>query len=233
MGNPAVPNYIRLPYPADSDAKVRRAAELIEYEAAIKALDMIKNELLGNAERANEIAHLWGENTTMNDAKGDLNSMKYTLASYWKGPAFNAFNAYTIDAVGIMDKDLAVMGTMATTLGSTVSTVFDTYAKAITFIGNCAAALANLGAALTIAFATAEVPGVNVLTSAAVLNKVSDTLAAFVKEVVTLIAGATTQIGQYKSQGISFANQATQFQHPEPLPDAATHTSQWQVNPNR
>jgi hypothetical protein len=44
---------------------------------------------------------------------------------------------------------------------------------------------------------------------------------------------AVNEIGQYKAQGISFANQATQFQLPAPLPDAATHTGQWQVNPNR
>jgi hypothetical protein len=176
---------------------------------------------------------MWGENTTMNDVKSDLNSMKYDVSTYWTGPAYTAFNAYTIDAVGIMDKDLTVMGTMATTLGSTVTTVFDAYSKAITFIGNCAAALANLGAAVAIAFATAEVPGVNVLTSAAVLNKVSDTLAAFVKEVTALIAGAVTQMGQYQSQAISFSNQATQFQYPERLPDGATHARHWQVNPRR
>jgi hypothetical protein len=232
MGNP-IPHHIELPYPTSSDAKIRRAAQLAQYEAPVKALDTIKNELLGNAVRAEGLARSWADDATMTEAKGHLNSMKYALSSYWRGPAFNAFNAYTIDAVGIMDKDLAVMGTVATTLGSAVTTVYDTYAKALTFIGNCAAAITNLGLAIGIAFATAEVPVVNVLTSSAVLNKISDTLAAFVKEVTALIAAAITQMGQYKAQGISFVSQGTQFQRPEPIPTAVSHTGQWQVNPNR
>jgi hypothetical protein len=69
--------------------------------------------------------------------------------------------------------------------------------------------------------------------AAALANKILDTLVNFVKDVTTLISNAVTQIGPYKAQGIAFAVQAAQFQHPELLPDATAHTGEWQVNPNR
>jgi hypothetical protein len=228
-----IPHHIELPYPVDSDKKIRYAAGLVEYEAVSQMLDKIKNDLLGNAVRAEGLAREWANDARMIDAKGHLNSMKYTVSRCWQGPAFNAFNQYTIDAVGIMDKNAGGMDKIATTLGSVVQIVYDTYAKALTCIGNCAAALANLGLAVGIAFATAEVPVVNVLTSAAVLNKISDTLAAFMKEVTALIAAAITQMGQYKAQGISFVSQGTQFQIPEAVPDGTDQASQWRVNPNK
>lgn len=114
-----------------------------------------------------------------------------------------------------------------------MATVFSTYASAITLIGNTVANLANLGAWTAIAVATAEVPGLDLITATALADKIMDTLTAFIKDVTALVSGAVTQIGQYKSQGISFANQATQFQHPELLPGAVGHTGEWQVNPNR
>ncbi|MFL6142160.1 MAG: hypothetical protein ACJ72N_09900 [Labedaea sp.] len=233
MSNPVDPNYIRLPYPADSDRRVRHAAEYVEYEAAIKALDTIKNELCGNAERAGEISGMWRADETMLEGKDRLNYAKDHLASYWRGPAYNAFSSYTGNVVGVHDKDLVVMGTIATTLGSSVQTVFSTYASAIGFIGKCVANLGQLGAWTAIAAATAEIPGVDIVTAAALANKILDTLVNFVKDVTTLIADAVTQIGQYKAQGIAFAVQAGQFQHPELLPDSTGHTGEWRVNPNR
>jgi hypothetical protein len=125
------------------------------------------------------------------------------------------------------------MGTIANTLGSSVQTVFSTYASAIGFIGKCVANLGELGAWAAIAAATAEIPGVDVVTAAALANKILDTLVTFVKDVTTLISDAVTQIGQYKAQGIAFAVQGDQFQHPELVPDATGHTGEWQPNVNR
>jgi hypothetical protein len=233
MSSPVDPNYIRLPYPDDADGKVRRAAEYVEYEAAIKALDTIKNELCGNAERAAQISGKWRDDTTMIDGKDRLNYAKDHLASYWRGPAFNAFNSYTGNVVGVLDKDLVVMGTMANTLGTSVQTVFSTYASAISFIGKCVANLGELGAWAAIAAATAEIPGVDVVTAAALANKILDALVAFVKDVTALISEAVTQIGQYKQQAVAYAVQGTQFQHPELVPDSAGHTGEWKPGDNR
>lgn len=231
--NPTIPHNTAVPYPVGADLRIRRAADLVEYQAVIPMLNKLKNDLLGNAVRAEGLARQWAGDARMVDAKGDLNSMKYSLSRCWRGPAFNAFNQYTIDAVGIMDKNAAGFDKVATTLGSVTQIVYDTYAKAVTFIGNCAAALADLGLAAAVAFATAEVPGVNVLTSAAMLNKISATLVAFMKEVTALIAASITQMGQYKAQEVSFVSQANQFQIPEAVPNGTNQPSQWQVNPNR
>jgi hypothetical protein len=230
--NPTIPHHIVLPYPEGSDKKIRTAAALVEYEAVSKMLTLIKNELLGNEVRAEGLAREWANDARMVDAKGDLNSMKYSLSRCWRGPAFNAFNLYTIDAVGIMDKNAGAMDKIATTLASLMEIVYDTYAKALTCIGNCAAAISNLGLSMGIAAATAPVPGLNVLVSAGVLNKISDTLATFMQEMTALIAAAISQMGQYKAQGISFVSQATQFQVPEAVPNGTNQASQWQVNPN-
>lgn len=230
--NPTIPQHIVPPYPVGSDKKIRSAAALVEYDAVSKMLTLIKTELLGNEVRAEGLAREWANDARMIDAKGDLNSMKYSLSRCWRGPAFNAFNQYTIDAVGIMDRNAGGMDTIATTLAGLMKIVYDTYATALTCIGNCAAALGNLGLSIGIAAATAPVPGLNVLVSAEVLNKISDTLAAFMKEVTALISAGVTQMGQYKAQGISFVSQATQFQMPEAVPNGTNKASQWQVNPN-
>lgn len=228
-----IPHYIELPYPVKSDKKIRHAAGIVEAEAVVQMLTLIKTQFLGNEVRTEGLARQWATDARMVDAKGHLNSMKYSLARCWKGPAFTAFNQYTIDTVGIMDKNAGGMDKIATTMASLMQIVYDTYAKALTFIGNCAAALGNLGVQIGIAAATAVVPAVDVLTTAAVLNKISDTLAAFMKEMTTLIAGAATQMGQYKAQGISFVSQATQWQIPVAIPDGTNQPSQWQVNPNK
>jgi hypothetical protein len=233
MNSPVDPKYIRLPYPDDADGRVRRAAEYVEYKAAIKALDTIKNELFGNAERAAQISGLWHDDKTMIEGKNRLNYAKDHLASYWRGPAYNAFNSYTGNVVGVLDKDAVAMGNIATTLGSSVQTVFSTYASAIGFIGKCVANLGELGAWVAIAAATVEVPGVDLITAAALANKILDALVTFVKDVTTLISDAVTQIGQYKAQGIAFAVQGSQFQYPELVPDSTGHAGEWKVNLNR
>lgn len=226
-------SWVHLPYPHDTDKKIRDTAAYVQYDAVAQILDMIRDDLCGNAARAEGLANDWGLNATMNDAKVDLNDMRNNLASYWRGPAFNAFNLYSANAAGVMDKDLAVMGDVSKTLGTAISTVYDTYASAIKFMGNCVASLSSAGIWAVIAVATIPIPGVDVLTASAAVNKTIEVLTNFIKDVTALVSDATTQIGKYKSEGVSFANQGTQFQHPEPLPSSAGHTGEWQVNPLR
>jgi hypothetical protein len=221
-----------LPYPYDSDEAIRKAADRVGFEAAKVTLDKVKT-WCGDAASVARIGGYWGDDTTMNDCKLALNGMRDDLSAYWKGPAYNAFSTYTINAVGVMDKDLATMGTMATTIGTSVTTVFSTYSTAITFVGNTAASLGSAGLWGVIGAATSWIPGVNVVTASAVLAKIIDVLKDFVKDVTKLIADGVTQMGQYKAQGLSYVNQATQFQHPEPLPGATKQLGGWQVNPNR
>ena len=222
--------HLGLPYPSDSDKKIREAAEWVSMDAAIKTLDTIKT-WCGNAAGVARTGEYWGTDPTMADCKLALNSMRDTLSACWKGPAYNAFSTYTINTVGVMDKDLATMGTVASTIGSSVSTVFSTYATAIGFIGNTVASLGSAGVWATIGAATSWIPAVDVLTAVAVINKTIDVLKDFVKDVTKLIADGTTQMGQYKAQGLSFTTQATQFQHPEPLPGTTAQVGGWQVNP--
>lgn len=221
------------PYPQDADEKIRRAAKIVFYDAPIQTLDMIKTQLFGSSEKAEQIANDWGQNTVMNDSKTEINTAKDNLAAYWEGPAYNAFNSYAGNAVGVMDKDLATMGTIATTLGQSVATVYQTYASAITFIGNCAADLGKAGIYVLLAAGTIEIPILGEIDAALAAKQVLDALQSFVKNVTALISSATTQIGQYKSQGISFANLGQQFQNPEPLPEAPRHVGEWHVHPNK
>jgi hypothetical protein len=231
MSTPSDPAF-GLPYPNDTDKVIRDAANKVSMPAAIEILDKI-HSWCGNAEKVAQIGEFWGTRPTMNDCKLALNTMRDDLSAYWKGPAYNAFSSYTINTVGVMDKDMATMGTIASTIGSSVTTVFSTYATALTFMGNTAAGLTSAGVWGIIGAATSWIPAVNLVTWVAAINKAVDLLKDFIKDVTKLIADGTTQMGQYKTQGLSFVTQATQFQHPEPLPGASGQVGGWQVNPNQ
>jgi hypothetical protein len=117
---------------------------------------------------------------------------------------------------------------MATTLGTCVQTVHNTYATAIKFIAQCAGDLINLG----IYGVLAAIPVVDFVTGPMFVMKVIDKLTDFVKNVGGLIGDATTQIGSYKSSAISFATNANNFKQPEQLPDQVGNPGSWRVVPN-
>jgi len=234
MTDPTTPGgtqHVPLPYPEESDEMIRQVAHLVFDNAAVKALDTIRNELLGNIERAAQVADAWARNETMNNAKLEVNAMRDDLASYWKGPAYNAFSLYAGNVVGVIDKDLALMGTMSTTMGTAVTTVYNTYSSAIALIGKCAISLGSFQIWGMIGAASALIPGVDVITTGALIYKIVDVLEDFAKAANDLISSAVTQIGQYKAQGLAFTNLAAQFQQPEKLPEATNHLGEWQVNP--
>jgi hypothetical protein len=222
------------PYPDKADALIRGVAHQVEFRDIanlVKVLDEVKNQLLGNAERVEQLAHQWVRDTTMNDGKQELGDMKGKLASYWSGPACDAFTSYTDGVSSNLDMNGPQIAKMGETLAAAVETVFNTYASAIEFIGTCAADLVKLGVNTGIFAATVEVPGLDILTGAEWIQTVVDTMAAMIQNVTSLIARATEQIGQYKSQAVGFAAAANQFQVPQSPPESATHVGLWHVKP--
>jgi uncharacterized protein YukE len=221
----------RPPYPEQQDAMIRKVAQQVEFHDVLTVLDTVKNQLLGNAERVEQIAREWGADQTMNSGKQELGAMKDKLAAYWSGPANSAFTSYTDSVVTTLDENRALIGTVATTLGSAVSTVWNTYAAAIAFIGKCFANLVALGAHTALFVATVEVPGLNLLTAGEWINSVIETLKTFIQDVSDLIQSATETIGAYKENGVALASTAGQFQVPQAPPGEAGQPGLWHVNP--
>lgn len=155
---------------------------------------------------------------------------KQDLVTYWGGPAADAFGSYTDAVVSNLDENGPAIGDIGTTLGAAVSTVFSTYARAVEIIGAIAAALVKLGANTTLFILTVEVPGLDLLTGAELVQQAIETLGQLIEKYASLIAGALETIGQFKQHGVGFAKAATHFQVPHAPPGAAGQADLWHVN---
>ncbi|GAA0651346.1 hypothetical protein GCM10010174_88870 [Kutzneria viridogrisea] len=222
------------PYPQDADNVIRPIARLAFKTEVISLLDLIRDQLFGDADKVAAMAHQWAQNTAISDTRTELQTVKDVLGSYWQGAAYTQFNSYTTNIITTLDANQTVMANFATTLGNCAQVVQATYASAIKFIGQCAGALINLGGLTASLF----IPGVDLITTPVLVVKAMDKLEDFVKNVTTLIADAYNQIGTYRSSGISFAANATAFKVPEAIAGSATgsvigNARDWHVTPNK
>jgi hypothetical protein len=218
-------------YPDPADEIIRHAAGLVNQGNPLIVLDLIRDKLLGDADKVAELGRQWAANTVMQDTRTDLQTTRDVLGSYWQGPAYAQFDKYAANLVGNLDTNQTVIGNFGATLGKCGETVMSAYSNAVKLIAQTAADLLNIGALA----GTLLVPGLDLITGPALLLKVIDKLSDFVKGFANLIAESMNQIASYHSSGISFAFNANNFRVPEPLgPGTAAglgNANQWHVTP--
>ncbi|WP_329068624.1 hypothetical protein [Amycolatopsis sp. NBC_01480] len=222
-----IPNFPSIPYPSDSDKKIREVAEKVNHPDVIQMLDNIKNNLFGNAEKIELIAQGWASNTSMVDSRTEIQHATEKLSGYWSGPAYNQYSAYAADVTGAFDTDQSAIAAMGTTLGNCVSIVYNTYAAIVRFIGNTAADLVNAAANVLITL----IPGVGELEASNALQATIDILTGFIRNCTDLLSSAVEQFGQYKGTAIGFTASAAGFKQLTPLPDQIGNPGSWHVNP--
>lgn len=230
MSGPLKADLAKAPYPEHADQEVRKAASFVPWDlGVVRTLDMVKNELFGNAEKAEQLARQWAECTVMADSREDIQNAKTNLAGLWEGPAYQQFDQYTGSVVLTLNNDHATVTEVGKTLGDIVQVVYETYADAIRFVGNCAADLAGLGGYGVLAASTVAVPGVDLVTAGVFLTKLIDTLSAFVKNVDELVSASVSKVGTYKSSATSLQASANSFQAPSSPGGEVAHSASWVV----
>lgn len=230
MSGPLNADLARVPYPERADQEIRKAASFVPWDlGVVRTLDMIKNELFGDAEKAEQLARQWAQCTVMANSREEIQNAKTNLAGLWEGPAYQQFDQYAGSVVLTLNNDHAAVTEVGKTLGDIVQVVYDTYADAIRFVGNCAADLGGLGGYGLLAVSTAAVPGVDIVTAGVFLTKLIDTLSGFVKNVDDLVSASVSKVGNYKSSATSLQASANSFQMPSRPGGEVAHSASWLV----
>jgi len=218
-------------YPDPSDEIIRHVAGLVGQRNPLVLLDLIRDKLLGDADKVAELGRQWAACRALPETRTALQTTRDVLGSYWQGPAYTQFGRYTDNLVGDLDANQSLMNGFATTLGDCAKTVMGSYSDAVNLIGQTAADLLSLGVEAGLLL----VPGVDLIAGPDVLLKVIDKLDEFVKNVVALFAKGLDDIATYMASGISFTVNANNFRVPEPLgPGTAAglgNANQWHVAP--
>jgi uncharacterized protein YukE len=218
-------------YPDQADEVIRNLATLVGNGSALALLDLIRDKLLGDSDKVDELAKQWAGNTVMQDTRRNLQATTDVLGSYWQGPAYQQFDKYAGNLLANLDANQSVMTSFAAVLTKCAEKVMSTYSDAVKLIWQAANDLLILGAMSGLVF----VPYVDLITGPVLIVKALDKLDEFVKSVGDLVANAMNTIASYRSEAVTFVSNATNFRVPEPL-GAGTgaglgNANEWHVAP--
>jgi len=207
------------PWPGDSESTVLKNIDKVKLtfdgaQLAVEKLNMLKNDVLGNSGKAEQLAKDWSalQQKVANEPANDITYARGALDAYWTGNAKDAFNTYAVAAVGTMNKDSGTFQGMANAVGGCAKIVWSTYAKGVAIVGKLASDLVGL-------------------LGDKKLELIADLLQAFINTTTSLISESLEIIGQYKKEAVSFRSQADGMQviaRPNP---AISEIENWDVRP--
>ncbi|KZB82308.1 WXG100 family type VII secretion target [Amycolatopsis regifaucium] len=233
MGGPisALPEY-----PHEADAKIREFATLpfIGRPDILHLLDDIRDRLLGNPTRIQEMALQFANNKTIQDARGDFESAAQSLAGTWSGRAADQFSAYASRVTGVLEKEQEAIGALSGLLVDVAQVIVDTYAKAIEFLGVCAGRLATIDIKMLLAAAASVVPGLNAIAWSDVIDTIVEAFGTLVENFLGLLGAAVEQKGRFFGAAVGFQQIATNFfEIPGISPKSGIDDQrQWKIEPD-
>lgn len=205
------------PWPGDSESTVLDNIEKVKFTfdhapKALEKLNMLKNDILGNSAKAEQLAADWSElqQTLSNEPANDITFVRGGLDAYWTGTAKDSFNTYAIGAVATLNKDSGTFKGMANALGGCARIVWSTYSDAVAIVGKLASDLVGL-------------LGDNKL------KLIAGLLQTFIDATTDLISRSVDLIGQYKQQLVSFMTEKDGLQSIARPNPAAKEFDQWDV----
>ncbi|WP_410651900.1 WXG100 family type VII secretion target [Amycolatopsis sp. cmx-4-54] len=223
-------------YPQVADAKIREFANLpfIGRPDILQLLDDVRDRLLGNPARIDEMAFRFAKNNAMREAHGDIGAAVQSLAGTWSGRAAGQFTAYASNVTNALEKEQEAVAGVSGFLVEVRQIVVDTYAAAIEFLGICAGRLATIDVKALIAAAATVVPGLNAIMWSDVIDTIVEALGTLVESFVKLIADAAKQMSGFVGAAVGFEQLGTNFAE---LPDLPTNTGmdnqkQWKIEPD-
>ncbi|MEU8418976.1 WXG100 family type VII secretion target [Amycolatopsis japonica] len=223
-------------YPHAADAKIREFANLpfIGRPDILHLLDDVRDRLLGNPVRIQEMALQFANNKTIHDARSDFESATQSLAGTWTGRAADQFSAYASRVTSALEKEQEAVGTLSGLLVGVAQVVIDTYAKAIEFLGVCAGRLATIDIKMLLAAAASVVPGLNAIVWSDVIDTIVEAFGTLVENFLALLGKAVEQTGKFYGAAVGFQQIATNFfEVPDMSPSSGMDDQkQWKIEPD-
>lgn len=223
-------------YPQVADAKIREFANLpfIARPDIIRLLDDVRDKLLGNPARIQEMAYQFAHNKAVQDARDDIVKAVQSLAGTWTGRAADQFTTYASSVTDALEKEQEAVAGVSGLLASLAQIVVNTYVRAIEFLGFCAGRLATIDIKALLAAVTSVVPGVNVIVWADVLDSIVEAFGDLVENFVGLLGDATAQIAAFFQSATGFAQISTNFVEIPDLPvnSGVDNQKQWKIEPD-
>ncbi|WP_233594938.1 WXG100 family type VII secretion target [Amycolatopsis sp. WAC 04169] len=223
-------------YPHAADAKIREFANLpfIGRPDILHLLDDVRDRLLGNPVRIQEMALQFANNKTIHDARSDFESATQSLAGTWTGRAADQFSAYASRVTSALEKEQEAVGTLSGLLVGVAQVVIDTYAKAIEFLGVCAGRLATIDIKMLLAAAASVVPGLNAIVWSDVIDTIVEAFGTLVENFLALLGAAVEQTGKFYGAAVGFQQIATNFfEVPDMSPSSGMDDQkQWKIEPD-
>ncbi|RSN13040.1 hypothetical protein DMC63_27175 [Streptomyces sp. WAC 05977] len=223
-------------YPHAADAKIREFANLpfIGRPDILQLLDDVRDRLLGNPVRIQEMALQFANNKTIHDARSDFESATQSLAGTWTGRAADQFSAYASRVTSALEKEQEAVGTLSGLLVGVAQVVIDTYARAIEFLGVCAGRLATIDIKMLLAAAASVVPGLNAIVWSDVIDTIVEAFGTLVENFLALLGAAVEQTGKFYGAAVGFQQIATNFfEIPDMSPSSGVDDQkQWKIEPD-
>jgi uncharacterized protein YukE len=223
-------------YPQVADAKIREFANLpfIGRPDILRLLDDVRDRLLGNPTRIQEMASRFANSKAVRDAHDDIGKAVQSLTGTWAGRAADQFATYASSVTNSLEKEQEAVAGVSEILAEVRQIVVDTYARAIEFLGVCAGRLATIDVKALLATAASVVPGLNVIVWSDVIDTIIEAFGTLVEGFVGLLASAAEQMGRFVGTAIGFEQINTNFvEIPDPPKNSGVDDQkQWKIEPD-
>lgn len=230
-----VPDPASLPYPEESDATIRRAAEFIGARGIVTLLDKLRVFIAGDIGKVLHLADTFAGQHALIAAVDQINSAQLALSEAWRGDAADQFALYAGMAKTTLNQNQNSMLTLIKTVSSIAGAIIDTYSKLITMIGKCAINISQLGGKIVLAIAeTSVVPPIAPLKLQDIADALNSAFATFWQDCLNLLTGMMSTIGTLIGDRIDLTTIETNF---ATLPDLGGTTgvvddpARWHVKP--
>lgn len=227
MSDPVIVDGMRGGVCYDSGFPTDSADEIIKWarKAGVRGAERLTNEIrewLGAPSDVVVLAETWspGASSLVIDAKHRMSTALADTRTYWEGPAFDAYEAYSTHVTSVIDEVSTILTDMSGLLFACRETITETYKAGVEFIGACAVTL--LEAAGSIAQGWKDLWGG---VCAAILNA----LAGFVDAVTQLELDKADILTAHIGNGLLLKQKASSLAIPDPLADSASETGNWNV----
>ncbi|WP_410626257.1 WXG100 family type VII secretion target [Amycolatopsis sp. cmx-8-4] len=194
---PVTPPQAGMPYPTDSDEKIRYWAEFIGAQGIVTLLDKLRVFIAGDIGKVLQLADRFANESALSDAAKQLSEAKLSLSKAWHGDAADQFSDYAGNAVTVLGQNQNSLISLTNTMSAIAQTIIDTYKNLLTTMGKCAINLAQLGGKIGIAVAeSTAVPPLAVIGFKDVADAINSAFATFWTDCLTLLGGMMTDIGK-------------------------------------
>jgi uncharacterized protein YukE len=220
-------------YPHEADAKIRDFANLpfIGRPDIIRLLDDVRDRLLGNPARIEEMAFRFAKSKAVREAQDDIGKAVQSLAGTWSGRAADQFTAYASNVTNALEKEQEAVADVSGILAEVGKIVVDTYAAAIEFLGVCAGRLATIDVKMLIAAGASVVPGLNAIAWSDVIDTIAEAFGTLVESFLGLLGSVVEKMGRFVGAAVGFEQLGTNFFE---IPDLPSNTGidnqkQWKI----